>query len=134
MILLQRFRDFFLTIGLAVMLAVVIAFGFGSANSWAATLLTQAISQPPQMATMNRAKAMAKNLEGKAQEEIGDLTGDRQTQVAGQAKQWEGKTQKAIDYSIENPGYQPGGKTKQAERQDRAVIEDIEAQVREDFK
>jgi uncharacterized protein YjbJ (UPF0337 family) len=41
------------------------------------------------MSTEDRIKATAKNLEGKAQEALGNLTGDTETQIEGKAKQVE---------------------------------------------
>ncbi len=41
------------------------------------------------MSLEERAKATAKNIEGKVQEAVGNLTGDEGDRVAGQAKQAE---------------------------------------------
>lgn len=41
------------------------------------------------MSTEDRAKATAKNIEGKAQEALGNVTGDPEDQAAGKAKQAE---------------------------------------------
>lgn len=41
------------------------------------------------MSTEDRAKATAKNIEGKAQAALGNVTGDPEDQAAGQAKQAE---------------------------------------------
>lgn len=41
------------------------------------------------MSTEDRAKATAKNVEGKAQEAWGNVTGDPEDQAAGKAKQGE---------------------------------------------
>lgn len=41
------------------------------------------------MSSENRAKAVAKNVEGKAQEFIGEVTGDPQAKAEGRAKQAE---------------------------------------------
>lgn len=60
------------------------------------------------MSTEDRAKATAKNIEGKAQEALGNVTGDPEDQAAGKAKQAEAevrhttedakdKVKKAID-------------------------------------
>ena len=43
------------------------------------------------MSTEERAKATGKNIEGKAQEALGNVTGDPQTKAEGQAKQAEAK-------------------------------------------
>jgi uncharacterized protein YjbJ (UPF0337 family) len=50
------------------------------------------------MSTENRAEAAAKNLEGKAQEAFGDLTGDPKHQAEGNAKQAESQ----IRHTAEN--------------------------------
>ncbi len=162
MISLQRLRSFFLTMSLTVLLATTIAFGFGSADSWAATPLTQFIHQPQaHIATMNRVEAIKKNIEGKTQEAIGNVTGDPKDQMMGKAKQAEsqarnaaadmkgrmelkgrtkavtknieGKTQEAIGKSTGNREAQVAGKAKQAESQGRNIIEDVKDKVRDIF-
>jgi uncharacterized protein YjbJ (UPF0337 family) len=50
------------------------------------------------MSLKDRAKATAKNIEGKVQEAVGDLTGDPKAQAEGQAKQAEAK----VRYIVEN--------------------------------
>lgn len=47
------------------------------------------------MSLEERAKAAAKNIEGKAQEVIGNLTGDQQAQLEGKAKQAEAEMRNA---------------------------------------
>ncbi|WP_088894977.1 CsbD family protein [Leptolyngbya ohadii] len=47
------------------------------------------------MSLEERAKAAAKNVEGKVQEAIGNLTGDEQAQVEGKAKQAEAELRNA---------------------------------------
>jgi uncharacterized protein YjbJ (UPF0337 family) len=49
------------------------------------------------MSVKNRAKATAKNIEGKVQEAVGDLTGDPKTQTEGKAKQAEAKIRHAVE-------------------------------------
>lgn len=49
------------------------------------------------MSLEDRAKATAKNVEGKAQEALGDLTGDTKNQVEGKAKQAEAKVRHAAE-------------------------------------
>ncbi|MDB9310127.1 CsbD family protein [Aphanizomenon sp. CS-733/32] len=49
------------------------------------------------MSMKNRAKATAKNIEGKVQEAVGDLTGDPKTQAEGKEKQAEAKTRHAVE-------------------------------------
>lgn len=47
------------------------------------------------MSTEDRAKATAKNIEGKAQEAIGKVTGDPEDKAEGKAKQTEAEAQHA---------------------------------------
>lgn len=47
------------------------------------------------MSIEDRAKATASNLEGKAQEAMGEVTGDPQDKAEGKAKQAEGQTRHA---------------------------------------
>ena len=50
------------------------------------------------MSFQDKAKATAKNIEGKVQEGIGNLTGDKKDQMEGKAKQVEA----SIEHSIED--------------------------------
>lgn len=50
------------------------------------------------MSTEDRMKATAKNIEGKAQEAIGEITGDPEDKAEGKAKQ----TEAQIRHSVEN--------------------------------
>ncbi|GAB4199295.1 MAG: hypothetical protein Fur006_49830 [Coleofasciculaceae cyanobacterium] len=47
------------------------------------------------MSTEDRAKATAKNLEGKAQEALGNVTGDPEDRAEGKAKQTEAEARHA---------------------------------------
>ena len=47
------------------------------------------------MSIEDRAKATAKNIEGKAQEALGNVTGDPEDKAEGKAKQAEGETRHA---------------------------------------
>ena len=49
------------------------------------------------MSTEDRAKATAKNLEGKAQEAWGEITGDPQDKTEGKAKQAEAQARHAAE-------------------------------------
>lgn len=53
------------------------------------------------MSADEKVKATAKNLEGKAQETVGDVTGDRQAQAEGKGKQVEGKARNAVENAKE---------------------------------
>lgn len=152
MISFQQIRRFVVTMILTIMLTITIAFDFGTTNSWAGTL-------PPQIATMNRVEAMTKNIEGKAQEAIGNITGDPKDQMMGKAKQVEsqarnaaedikdqmklkgrakavtknieGKAQEAIGKATGNRQDQVAGKAKQVESQVRNAVEDVKDTVQD---
>lgn len=152
MISFQQIRRFFVTMILTIMLAITIAFDFGTTSSWAATL-------PTQIATMNRVEAMTKNIEGKAQEAIGNITGDPKDQMMGKAKQvesqarnaaedmkdkmklkgrakavtknLEGKAQEAKGQATGDRKDRVAGQAKQVESQARNVIEDVKDSVRD---
>lgn len=49
------------------------------------------------MSTEDRVKATAKNLEGKAQEAAGEVTGNSEDKVAGKAKQEEAGVRHAVE-------------------------------------
>jgi uncharacterized protein YjbJ (UPF0337 family) len=49
------------------------------------------------MSLENKAKATAKNIEGKVQEAVGNLTGDPKTQAEGKGKQAEAKVRHAVE-------------------------------------
>jgi uncharacterized protein YjbJ (UPF0337 family) len=49
------------------------------------------------MSLEDKAKATAKNIEGKVQEGIGNLTGDKKDQVEGKAKQAEASVKHAVE-------------------------------------
>lgn len=49
------------------------------------------------MSTEDRAKATAKNIEGKAQEALGNMTGDPEDQAAGKAKQAEAGVRHTVE-------------------------------------
>ncbi len=49
------------------------------------------------MSTENRAKATGKNIEGKAQEMLGNITGDPEDKAEGKAKQTEAEARHAVE-------------------------------------
>ncbi len=49
------------------------------------------------MSLEDRAKAVAKNIEGKVQEAVGEITGDPQQKVEGQKKQAEAEIQHTVE-------------------------------------
>jgi len=123
-----------MTVGLAIFLSAVIMFSFAPGNSWAIALVTPSIiNQPPALvATMNQVKTRAKNLEGQAQERIGNMTSDLKNQAAGKAKQFEANTQEAILESIDNPNYKPDGQG--LRKRDREAVKCLENDVSDCFE
>jgi uncharacterized protein YjbJ (UPF0337 family) len=159
MISLQQLRRFFYHLTLTVILVITVAFSFGTEKSWATMPITELLRSPqPQIATMNRINAMSKDVEGKTQEAIGDLTGDPKNQMMGKAKQVQGQAMKAaedIKDSTELQGRakavvknlegkaqeikgnvtnnsqdQMMGKAKQVESQGRNLVEDVKDMFR----
>ncbi|MEL7034762.1 MAG: CsbD family protein [Cyanobacteria bacterium J06592_8] len=49
------------------------------------------------MSLEDRVKATAKNLEGKAQEALGEITGDPEQKLKGQKKQAEAQVQQSVE-------------------------------------
>ena len=49
------------------------------------------------MSLQDRAKAIAKNLEGKVQEAVGEITGDPQQKAEGKAKQVQAQAMNAVE-------------------------------------
>ncbi|WP_240966825.1 CsbD family protein [Nodosilinea sp. P-1105] len=132
MILLHQIRKVLITIGLVVILSAVITFSFAPGKSWANPLFTPSIDQPHALvATMSQAKATVKQIEGQAQEGIGNMTGNLKTQAAGKAKQFEANTQEAILESIDNPNYQPNGKN--LRKRNREAVQCLEDDVSDCF-
>jgi uncharacterized protein YjbJ (UPF0337 family) len=154
MSLFQRVRRFFLTSSVIMLLTTVMTFGFGSANSIASTLaFKQVVNSPLQLATMNRVEAMKRDVEGKTQEAIGNVTGDLSDQMMGKAKQLEskirnesedikedmqlkgrakavqknieGKTQEAIGDLTDDLSDKASGQAKQVESSVRNAVEDV---------
>ncbi len=77
-------------------IAVTANLALGSQNAQAATsanLTTTEIA----WGFGNRAEATAKEVEGKVQESVGNLTGDRQDEIMGKAKQAQGQVRNAAE-------------------------------------
>lgn len=49
------------------------------------------------MALEDKAKAIGKNIEGKAQEALGNITGDPEDKAAGKAKQAESEVRQGVE-------------------------------------
>jgi uncharacterized protein YjbJ (UPF0337 family) len=146
-----------LTTGLIAFFSFALVFGFAIENSWAANSFTQLIP-PNSIASIERVKASSKDLEGKTQEAIGNVTGDAQNQIIGKAKQaeadarkvtenikdgvklpervkanaenLEGKTQEAFGNLTGDRKDQIAGKAKQVESKARNLMEDAKDKVK----
>lgn len=130
MISLKQIRNFLITIGLAIMLAITIAFDFGTSGSWAATSLKPSISEPQtQIATTKGVENTVQD----AQASMGIMagSGDSKDQSATKTEAFNAKTLEGINNSIGNPNYKPGGKTQKAEKQERNATKDIKAEASE---
>lgn len=130
MISFKQFRRFLISTSLVVMLASIITFGFGAKDSLATNSLTLISPQPLAEISLNGAEKMVKNIEEKAQEAMGKFKGSPKAEAEENAQEFKAKTLEGIDKSIENPDYQPGGKTKQAEKEDSKATSDIKDQAR----
>jgi uncharacterized protein YjbJ (UPF0337 family) len=146
---------------LTLLLITTVLLNFGAPKAFAATLPTQIPSQILLTAS-NRVEAVSKNLEGKAQEAMGNITGDPKDQMMGKAKQaesqvrnmaedlkdqmqlkgrakavtknLEGKTQEAVGNITGNTKDQMAGKAKQAESQGLNLVEDAKEAIHDMFK
>ena len=148
-----------LNIGLISILSFTLVFGLAVKNSSAEQSFTQLVNQPhTAIATMGKIKATAKDLEGKTQEAIGNVTGDAENQIIGKAKQaeadsrkvtenikegvklpervkanvenLEGKTQEAFGNLTGDRQDQIVGKAKQVESKTRNLMEDAKDKVK----
>lgn len=87
-----------LNIGLISILSFTLVFGVSVKNSSAEQSFAQLVNYPhTAIATMERAKAASKDLEGKTQEAIGNVTGDAKNQIIGKAKQAEADARRATE-------------------------------------
>lgn len=147
-----------LAISLISCLSFISVFGLAVNDGWAAISFTQATDfSYPKIAAMERVKAVAKDLEGKTQEAIGNVTGDAKNQLAGKAKQveanvrnatedakdglklperikataknLEGKTQEAIGNVTGDRKDRIAGKAKQVDSKTRNFLEDAKDKV-----
>lgn len=152
------------SIGFSLVLATLIVAGMiWTPISWAASFpMASSHLFHPQivMSVGNRTESAAQDFQGKAQEAFGNLTGNRQTQAAGQAKQatsqvrnaYEdvkdvaptnrieagiktvtGKVQETIGNLTGDAGMQAAGKSKQAEGQVRNSVENAKNRVQNAF-
>jgi division protein CdvB (Snf7/Vps24/ESCRT-III family) len=126
MILFSKVRKFLLSIGMVVFISSAIIFSLASGEG-----INPAQTQ---IAIMNQTKEMINNVKDQAQEAIANITDDLKTDVVQNDQQFDANTQQGIVDSIKNPDYNPGGKSKEAAKQDREAIKGVEADVRDLFK
>lgn len=160
MMFMQQIRRFCLAT-VAVVLTTMMTFGLSSASSWA-SILPMSPNPSTYLASTGRAEAFAKGAEGRTQEAIGNVTGDRQDQLMGQAKQVEsqarnviedakdgleglserakaasdiveGRAQEAMGDVTGDRQDQFMGQAKQAEGEARNVVEDVKDRIQDMF-
>lgn len=160
--MISRFYRALMTISLVSFFSFALVLGIAIENSSAAPFTQQTNFQYAPIAIMERVKATAKDLEGKTQEAIGNVTGDAENQIIGKAKQaeadsrkvtenikegvklpervkanvenLEGKTQEAFGNLTGDRQDQIVGKAKQVESKTRNLMEDAKDKVNGMFK
>ena len=82
--LFQQFRNFFVTIALTMMLFVTVGFDFGAMETTSSPKL-----MPDQQGIQiaEKTDTLAQDMDGKTQEEIGNITDNPEDKVMGRAKQ-----------------------------------------------
>ena len=152
-----------MTISIVSFFSFALVLGIAIENSSAAQSFNQQSNfQYAPIAIMERVKATAKDLEGKTQEAIGNVTGDAENQIIGKAKQaeadsrkvtenikegvklpervkanvenLEGKTQEAFGNLTGDRQDQIVGRAKQVESKTRNLMEDAKDKVNGMFK
>lgn len=139
-----------LNIGLISFFLFTIVLGIPISDSWAEAPLIP-------IASLEKVQSITKDLEGKTQEAIGNITGDPKNQIIGKAKQaeadvrnaaeaiktnvpervksgakdLEGKAQEAIGNVVGDRQNQIAGKSKQVESKTRNFLEDAKDKVKE---
>lgn len=129
--LLKQIRSLFVSIGLTVALSTIMVLGTGA--SLTAIAFTPLVNQARYIATASQDNT-AKNNEGKAQEALGKITGNQQTESAGKDKQFKAKTLEGMNNSFVNPNYKPSGESDATENLAREATEGVEDQISDTFK
>lgn len=161
MVLFHKVRQSLIAISLVVFISTITIFGFATPNSWATNSPISLVRQSDHLIALGwgKVEAASKNIEGKTQEAIGNITGDPKNQIAGKAKQVESEARnaaanlkddlslqgkaKAVTKNIEgklqetagkvtgNYENQAMGKAKQGESEARNLIEDVKDKVQD---
>lgn len=129
--LLKQIRSLLVNIGLAVFLSAIMVVGTGA--GLAAIAFTPIVSQTKYIATTSQNNT-AKDIENKAQEALGKLTGNQETESTGKEKQFKAKTLEGMNNSFVNPNYKPSGESDPTENLARETTEDLESQISDTFK
>ena len=161
--MISRFYRALMTFGSVLFFSFALVLGLAVENSSAAQLFTQLVdSSHAPIAIMERVKSTAKDLEGKTQEAIGNVTGDAENQIIGKAKQAEadsrratenikegmklperlkanvenlgGKTQEAVGNLTGDRRDQIAGKAKQVKSSTRNLLEDAKDAIKGFFE
>ncbi|MBD2188471.1 CsbD family protein [Pseudanabaena mucicola] len=127
---LKQVRKFFTVISLVVLLITIL--NLNTESSLAAITFNPIAKLQYQVATASQDNT-AKNIEGKAQEAFGKLTGNRQTESDGKDKQFKAKTLEGMNNSFINPNYKPSDESAPAEELARETTKDVENQIRDTF-
>ncbi len=138
-------------ISFSLMIFISAASGFIAHDASATPVFTVTVGHTGPLAWgFGNAEATAKNLEGKAQEFAGDVTGDPKDQLMGKSKQAQSRAQRALDNAKDsragavaknlegklqeqkgkltnNAGDQMMGKAKQVESQVRNTVENVKS-------
>ena len=161
--MISQFYRALMTISIVSFFSFALVLGIAIENSSAAQSFNQQSNfQYAPIAIMEKVKATAKDLEGKTQEAIGNVTGDAENQIIGKAKQaeadsrkvtenikegvklpervkanvenLEGKTQEAFGNLTGDRQDQIVGRAKQVESKTRNLMEDAKDKVNGIFK
>ena len=161
--MISQFYRALMTISIVSFFSFALVLGIAIENSSAAQSFNQQSNfQYAPIAIMERVKSTAKDLEGKTQEAIGNVTGDAENQIIGKAKQaeadsrkvtenikegvklpervkanvenLEGKTQEAFGNLTGDRQDQIVGRAKQVESKTRNLMEDAKDKVNGIFK
>jgi uncharacterized protein YjbJ (UPF0337 family) len=161
--MISRFYRALMTFGSVLFFSFALVLGLAVENSSAAQSFTQLVdSSHAPIAIMERVKSTAKDLEGKTQEAIGNVTGDAENQIIGKAKQAEadsrratenikegiklperlkanvedlgGKTQEAVGNLTGDRRDQIAGKAKQVKSSTRNLVEDAKDAIKGFFE
>ncbi len=143
MISFKKLREFFFKISLVVLVTMISIFSFASANSWATTSEVLLINKPSSYLAMNKVEEMTNDLKDKAEDATNNISeafdkikGEPKdkNEIAKDAKEFKAKTLEGINNGIENPNYQPSGKTKQAKKESVERKKNMKAGASEAFK